>query len=84
VAPVDEQGPAQDLGQLRPLGTGQQRLGRLEPILGRLGAHLHLDELVVDERAVELPQHGLRHPLLPHLHHRRKMVTGGAKLAAQG
>jgi hypothetical protein len=82
MAQVEEQGPPQDLRHRAPDGLPEP-LGRLEAVLRALGSDLHLDELVVGQRPRRLPGHRLAHPVLPHLHHRGEVVTGGPQPLAQ-
>jgi hypothetical protein len=83
MSPVHEQRPPQDLGELGAGRPGEERVGGPEPVLRRLGPRLHLDELVIEERPVELAEQRLGHPLLADLDHRRKVVAGCSKGAAQ-
>src|SRR6266536_131346 len=82
MAPVEEQGPPEDLGHLRSRAV-REPPGRLEAVLGALAPDLHLDELVVEQRPRELPEHGLAHAFLPDLHDGGQVVPGGAELPPQ-
>ena len=78
MAAVDEDRAAEDLGDLSSR-LGAEPVRRVEAVLGRLGADLHLHELVRRERVVELAQDRIADPLLPDLHDRSEVVTGRAQ-----
>jgi hypothetical protein len=60
-----------------------EALGHLEAIRGALAADLHLDQLVVEQRARHLPHHRLGDALLADLHDGAQRVRQSAQAAAQ-